>query len=85
MSISADIPFRLYYSLSELLFLSFTKRYTKIMANKNNGIAMIEKRLALNSAADSGVAKNAEPNNNMNIPSKKIAAAKAAIRFMFFM
>ncbi len=55
------------------------------MANKNNGIAMIENKLALKSAADSGVAKRAEPSKRIKSPNKRNAAIKAAIRFMFFM
>ena len=42
--------------------MSFTRRHTKITANKKIGMAIIENKLALKSAADSGVAKNAEPN-----------------------
>ena len=55
------------------------------MANKNNGIAIIEKRLALKRAADSGVAKKAEPSKRIKSPNKRKAAAKAATRFIFFM
>ena len=47
-------------------------------------MAIIENKLALKSAADSGVAKNAEPNKRTKSPNKKMAAIKAAIRFIFF-
>ena len=79
-----DTPIAFGYSLLSLL-LSFTKRYTKIMANKKRGIAIIEKRLALKRAADSGVAKRAEPSKRIKSPNKRNAAIKAAIRFIFFM
>lgn len=55
------------------------------MANKNNGIAIMENKLALKSAADSGVAKRAEQSRRIKSPNKRNAAAKAAIRFIFFM
>ena len=45
---------------------------------------IIENKLALKSAADSGVAKNADPNKRTKSPNKKIAATKAAMRFIFF-